>query len=159
MTACRGDPAAIEPGPIYPIPSHPPRPNKGTGGGKRVRSPGETVNPLLYGAAKPRPHLSSIELQEGKIGLAGDPVKAEDSVHHPSPNPDQTVCDRLARLPQPGARACELPPDHVHHVVLLVVLLQSQVLVLETVSTASHYRTQVHPPETLGTTCTHRDTV
>lgn len=68
-------------------------------------------------------HLSSVELQEGKIGLAGDPVEAEDAVHHPSPDPDQAICDRLARLPQPGARASELAPDHVNHVVLVVLLL------------------------------------
>lgn len=77
-----------------------------------------------------RPHLSGIELEEGKIGLTGDPVEAEDAVHHPSPNPDQTICNSLACIRQPGARASQLPPDHVHHVVLVVFLLESHVLIL-----------------------------
>lgn len=82
-----------------------------------------SVTPNNPADAVTKYHLSSIELEEGEIGLAGDPVEAKDAVHHSSPNPDQTICDRLARLPQPGARASELPPDHVYHVVLVVFLL------------------------------------
>lgn len=79
-------------------------------------------------------HLSSIELEEGKIGLTGDPVEAEDAVYDAPPDSDQTVCDELARLRQPRTRGSELPPDHVYHVVLIVFLLQSHVLIL----TAQH---------------------
>lgn len=77
-----------------------------------------------------KPHLSSIELEESEICLAGDPVQAEYTIHHPSPNLNQTIADWLACISQPGARRNELPPDNIHHVVLVVILLQSHILIL-----------------------------
>lgn len=77
-----------------------------------------------------QPHVSSIELEEGEIGLAGDAVETKDTVHDQSPNSDQTICNLLAGLPQPRARTGELPPNHVYHVILIIFLLQSHFLIL-----------------------------
>lgn len=71
----------------------------------------------------PTPHLSCVQLEEGKIGLARDAVQTKDAIHHPSPDLNQAVSDRLVRLHQPGAGSGELSPDDVHHVVLVVLLL------------------------------------
>ena len=69
------------------------------------------------------PHLPGVELKEGEVGGAGDAVQAEDAVRHPPPHPDQACCDGQPGLPQLGARGQQLPPDDVHQVVLLVLLL------------------------------------
>lgn len=68
-------------------------------------------------------HLSCIKFEKGEIGMAGDTVQAKDPIHHSSPNPDQSICDVLAHLPEPGTRARELPPNHIHHVVFIIILL------------------------------------
>lgn len=75
-------------------------------------------------------HLSNIELQKSKIGLAWDPVEAKDAIHHMSPNLDQTIWDTLAHICKPGTCASELSPDHIHHVILIIILLESNVFIL-----------------------------
>lgn len=78
-----------------------------------------------------RSHLSNIELQKSKISLTWDPVEAKDAIHHMSPNLDQTIGDSLVHICKPGACGSELSPDHIHHVILIIIiLLESYVFIL-----------------------------
>lgn len=77
-----------------------------------------------------RSHLSNIELQKSKISLTRDPVEAKDAIHHMSPNLDQTIGDSLVHICKPGACGSELSPDHIHHVILIIILLESYVFIL-----------------------------
>ena len=69
------------------------------------------------------PDLSCVELEEGEVGAAGDAVEAEDAVHHPPPHADKALSHVLLHVGQPWARGQQLPPDHIHHVILIVLLV------------------------------------